>query len=363
MKLLLALLALVAPAPAAKPPRVHSVSVPRTAVVGQAWNATVAVRPAARATLEARGPTTLRTALRRTRRSGRYVATLRFPSAGTWTIAIRVRNRSTRLGSVSVDVPRDPLLRDPFTIAVEPTGALLVGQHQVAPLLRVARGTATPAAGDLSMFDVEVAGGTIYAAGGDGAVYRLDGSSWTRLTQPLDATSVAVDPRGNLYVSVYVGWVKKIARDGTISAVAGDGTEGYTGDGGPATAAKLFHPHAVAIGHDGALYVADTENRRIRRIDLARGKISTFGGDVGITVALAVGPDGSLYSADVDRDGVPGGVTRTTPNGVTTRLASVNGANGVAVAPDGTAYVNVWEDKRIQRLERSTGRLVPFARG
>ena len=109
--------------------------------------------------------------------------------------------------------------------------------------------------------------------------------------------------------------------------------------------------------------MADTENRRIRRIDLATGRITTFGGDVGITVALAAAPDGSIYSADVVRDGVGGGVTRTTPDGVTTRVVSATTANGVAVAPDGTVYVNLWEDKRIQRLDPQTRRLEPVARG
>ncbi len=116
----------------------------------------------------------------------------------------------------------------------------------------------------------------------------------------------------------------------------------------PGDVAQIFHPHSVAIGKDGALYIADTENRHIRRVDLATGRITTFGGDVGITVSLAVGPDGSIYSADVVRDGAGGGITRTTPNGVTTRILDSSTANGVAVAPDGAVYVNQWEDKRIR---------------
>jgi sugar lactone lactonase YvrE len=90
--------------------------------------------------------------------------------------------------------------------------------------------------------------------------------------------------------------------------------------------------------------------------------VTTFGGDVGITVALAVGPDGSIYSADVTREGVGGGVTRTTPDGKTVRLLTSTTANGVAVGRDGTVYVNRWEDKRIDRLD-GTGRLIPVARG
>ena len=157
--------------------------------------------------------------------------------------------------------------------------------------------------------------------------------------------------------------MKRIAPDGTVTTIAGDGTEGYSGDGGPATAAKLFHPHSLAVGRDGALYVADTENRRIRRIDLGTGRITTFGGDVGITVALASAPDGSIYSADVVRDGAGGGVTRTTPDGRTTRIFASRTANGVALAPDGTVYVNLWEDRRIVRLDTASGRTTTVARG
>jgi hypothetical protein len=227
--------------------------------------------------------------------------------------SVRAGNRTTRLGSVSVDVPRDPLVRDPITIAAEPLGSLVVGQLRTGPsVLRIAHARAQKLADGPGVFHLYVAGGKTYAAGRDGVVYRLDGSSLTPLTPPLDASAVAVDAAGNLYFTVYVGWVKKVAPNGNVTVVAGNGTEGYSGDGGPATAAQLFHPHSLAIGRDGALYIADTENRHIRRVDLATRRITTFGGDVGITVSLAVGPEGSIYSADVERDGTGGGVTRTT---------------------------------------------------
>jgi trimeric autotransporter adhesin len=260
-------------------------------------------------------------------------------------------------------VRRDPLLRDPITLAVAGDGSLVVGQLREGPLVRLAGGRATTLADGLGVFHVYVAGGATYVAARDGAVYRVDGSSFTRVSPAMDASAVAVDAAGNLYVTLYVGWIKKVALDGTITTIAGDGTEGYAGDGGPATEARIFHPHSVALGADGALYLADTENRRIRRIDLATGRITTFGGDVGLTVSVAAAPDGSIYSADVVRDGAGGGVTRTTPDGVTRRILSLRTANGVAVAPGGTVYVNAWEDKRVLRLDPGTGRTTTVARG
>jgi hypothetical protein len=359
----LSLLLLLVVGAAAPPPRVHGVSVPRHAVKGVPWHVIVAVSRPTVATLRARGPTTLTVRLRPTKRHGRYGATVRFPFAGQWRISVKAGKRTTRLGSVSVDVPRDPLVKDPITIAAEPFGSLVVGQLRAGPsLLRIAHARARKLADGPGVFHVYVANGKTYAAGRDGVVYRLEGSTLTPLTPALDASAVAVDAAGNLYFTVYVGWVKKVAPNGSVTVVAGNGTEGYSGDGGPATAARLFHPHSLAIGRDGALYIADTENRRIRRVDLATGRITTFGGDVGITVSLAVGPDGSIYSADVERDGTGGGVTRTTPAGATSRILTSRTVNGVAVAPDGAVYVNQWEPKRIQLLSPA-GKLVPVVRG
>ena len=343
-------------------PHVKAVSVPRHAVKGVPWHAVVTITPPARATLRVIGPKTLTVPLRPTKQRGRYQATLRFPFAGSWRLAVTVGHRTTRLGSVAVDVPRDPLVQDPISIAAEPSGSLVVGQLQSSPVLRIAHARALKLADGPGVFHVYVAGSTTYAAGRDGVVYRLDGSKLTPLTPPMDASAVAVDDAGNLYVAIYVGWIRKVAPDGTVTNVAGNGTEGYSGDGGPATSAQLFHPHCVAIGKDGALYIADTENRHIRRVDLATGRISTFGGNVGITVSLAVGPDGSIYSSDVVRDGAGGGVTRTSTGGATTRILRSDEANGVAVSPDGAVYVNEWQTKRIQLLTPA-GKLVPVVRG
>jgi sugar lactone lactonase YvrE len=228
--------------------------------------------------------------------------------------------------------------------------------------VRLTNGRASAIAAGPGLEHVTRANESLYGTGSDGVVYRVDGSSLTPITPALDASSAAVDAAGNIYVSVYAGWIKRITPGGAVTTIAGNGTEGSTGDGGPAAAALLFHPHAIVLSGN-AIYVSDTENRRLRRIDLASGIIRTFGGDVGVTVALAIGPDGSLYSADVIRAGVGGGITRTTPDGVTTRLLNGVDVNGIAVTPNGAVYANLWNEKRIQQFNPSTKRLDPVARG
>src|SRR4051795_7523636 len=117
-------------------------SFPHTAVVGKAWQVTLRA-PAA--------PTLVAGALRAKAvgAHGVYRARLTFPTAGPWRVSAVLRGRTTRLGTVDVDVPRDPLLSNPFTIAVEPSGSLLVGQLDKGPLLRIAGGRRATKAGEV----------------------------------------------------------------------------------------------------------------------------------------------------------------------------------------------------------------------
>jgi sugar lactone lactonase YvrE len=362
---LAALLALVftATASAAPAPRVHAVSLPSTGVVGSPLRVTVSIRPPMRATLVATGAATIRAKLAPTREAGVYTATLRFARAGAWTVSVTTGRRTFRLGRIAVDVARDPLLLDPFTIAAEAQGTLVVGQLRGGSLIRVTprgRATRVATAGRLAHVTVSPSG-TVYAVGTD-TLLRLQGDTLVQLAGGLDgATSAAVDVRGNVYVAEYGGWVRKVAPDGAVTTVAGIGQEAFSGDGGPAIAAALFHPHGIAVGPDGSIYVADTENRRNRRIDPATGLISTLS-EAGLVVSLAVAPDGTVYAADVPRDGAGGGVTATTASGAVTRIYR-GAVNGVTVAPDGSVYANAWEAKRILLLDPKTRRTETVARG
>jgi sugar lactone lactonase YvrE len=362
----LALGVVAVPAAARTPaPKIRSTTFPRTTTVGQPWRAVVSVLPPARASLVASGASTLGTRLVATTKRGVYKATLRFPRRGTWKVSARVGSRTFRLGSVAVDVARDPLLVNPFTVAVEPAGTLLVGQLDGGTLVRLApEAKAATVADRARIAHVAVApSGTAYVVAIDvHAVFRLDGNLLVPFATLASPTSVAADTDGNVYVAEYDGWIRRIAPGGAISTVAGTGTEGSGGDGGPATGASLFHPHGIAAGPNRMLYVADTENRRLRRIDLASGTITTLSADVGVVVSVAVAPDGRIFAADLIRDGAGGGVTVTTPAGQTTRIYSGD-VNGVAVAGDGTVYATALESKRILRLEPGSRVWRTVARG
>ncbi len=89
---------------------------------------------------------------------------------------------------------------------------------------------------------------------------------------------VAADPKGNIYISDDVNHVIRKIAGGSIKTIAGTGSEGYSGDGGPATAATFRSLVGIAVDAEGNVYIADAGNNAIRKITASTGKISTFAG-------------------------------------------------------------------------------------
>ncbi len=113
--------------------------------------------------------------------------------------------------------------------------------------------------------------------------------------------SVAVDLKGNVYVAeLYAHRVRKIGTDDqhTITTFAGTGQAGYSGDGGPATKARLNYPIAVAADVMGNVYIADYQNSRVRKVD-ANGVITTFAGN-GLAEIGSLGDGGPATQARID---------------------------------------------------------------
>ena len=92
---------------------------------------------------------------------------------------------------------------------------------------------------------------------------------------------VALDSAGNLYIAEYYNnRIRKVAAaTGIITTVAGNGTQNYSGDGGAATSAALWSPTGVAVDSANNLYIADFGNHRIRKVDAATGIITTVAGN------------------------------------------------------------------------------------
>jgi streptogramin lyase len=105
-------------------------------------------------------------------------------------------------------------------------------------------------------------------AGAESPFYNGDGGPATSATLTVPS-GVAVDGSGNLYIADTGNFrIRKVSADtGVITTVAGNGNAGYSGDGGPATSASLSFPFGVAVDGSGNLYIADSYNNRIRKVE------------------------------------------------------------------------------------------------
>ena len=179
-------------------------------------------------------------------------------------------------------------------------------------------GIAVDSAGNLYITDIfafssrirKVANGVITTVAGGGSSLG-DGGPATS-AQLEDPWGVAVDPAGNLYIADVLSQRIRKVTNGVITTIAGNGTEGFSGDNGPATSAQLSNPYGVAVDAAGNLYIADLHNYRIRKV--ANGVITTVAGGgsslgdggpatdaVLVPAGVAVDSAGNLYTADGDR--------------------------------------------------------------
>src|SRR5207302_5330918 len=127
--------------------------------------------------------------------------------------------------------------------------------------------------------------GDVYIADTNNArirkVSRVSGIITTIAAHLTYPQGMAIDSAGNVYVAdTSNNRIRKITIDDGITTVAGNGANGFSGDGGAATSAKLSYPQSVAVDAGGNLYIVDNNNR-IRKVSASNGTISTFAGTGG----------------------------------------------------------------------------------
>ena len=148
-----------------------------------------------------------------------------------------------------------------------------------------------------------------------------------KLDQPFHCSK---DRKGHLYIAdTFNHCIRKIdARTGVITTVAGTGRKGYSGDGGPATQATLNEPYGVLPDRDGHLFIVDRLNAVIRRVDAETGVITTYAGNG----KPGYGGDGGPASQAMLRE-----------------------PNALDFDPEGNLYIADVSDNRIRRVDRKTG--------
>lgn len=196
--------------------------------------------------------------------------------------------------------------------------------------------------------------------------------------------SLATDKQGNLYIwDTQFSKVRKVSPSGIITTVAGNGTPGYTGDGGPATSAELFASGhgGLAVDGSGNLYISDGQNQVVRKVNAA-GIISTFAGtgapgfsgDGGpankaqlfYPAGLALDGAGNLYIADSSNNRVrmvntAGIITTVAGNGnvsysgdsVQATTTAVDRPEDLTVDNAGNLYIAETSDSRVRKVNAS----------
>ena len=258
---------------------------------------------------------------------------------------------------------------DPFGVEIGPDGALYVAEVRNHRVRRLELAT-----GDLST----VAGNGERGYSGDGGP-----ATEAKMNEPYE---IRFDRDGNMYIVEMRNHVIRRVdhKTKTISTIAGTGRHGFGGDGGPATEARFNQPHSIALDRDGAVYVADIGNHRIRRIDPKTGIVESIAGTGerrlpnegqiargnailgpralfidGDTMWIALREGHSIWRMKL-ADGILHHVAGTGEAGLAgdggpATQAKFNGPKGIAVGPDGNVFVADTENHAIRMIDLRTG--------
>jgi sugar lactone lactonase YvrE len=178
--------------------------------------------------------------------------------------------------------------------------------------------------------------------------------------------NIAFDKSGNLYIAEVNGnRIRKVSITGVITTFAGKGTSGYSGDGGKATSAQLWFPYGVTADSAGNVFIADSSNNVIRKVNTA-GTITTFAKDPSFVLLTGLTTDsgGNVYAADFGACVVwhitPAGAISVfagvlnscgfNSDGIAATSAFLNTPYGVAVDSSGSLYIGDSTNNRVRKV-------------
>jgi streptogramin lyase len=220
------------------------------------------------------------------------------------------------------------------------------------------------------IYKVDATGTLTTVAGNGGMASTFDVGVGPALATAVYFGSIALDPAGNLYMAGRECCVLKLS-NGIITLAAGNGTAGFSGDGGPAVAASLFSPGSLAVDNTGNLYIADVANFRVRKVTNGTGIITTVAGDgtrvltsppdnvpatsvsVGDLTDLAIDSAGTLYIAHNYYN--PGNHPLEVTNGLMTALENSFGyVTSVAADTTGNVYFADYANQQVRRINNGS---------
>lgn len=303
-----------------------------------------------------------------------FIALVTLPAAAQTTISTLAGGGPTAPAALSADISW------PTSVALDKSGNLYVVAMGLSEVLKI------DSSGNVTV----VVGTGLNGFSGDGGPSKNAALALAGIFIGV-GPSIALDASGNLYISDVVN--QRIRRvnvsTGVISTVAGNGTAAYTGDGGLATSASLSFPQGIALDSAGNLFIADSSNNVVRRVNAATGVITTvagsfnlggtYSGDGGPATSaglsapggVALDGAGNLFIADMGNnvirrvDAVTGVITTAAGNfnsggrfsgdGGPATSAGLNAPNSLAFDASGNLFIVDAANEAIRRVDAKTG--------